>query len=390
MSAAGQRVVTPTARRVARRSLFWVGVALVALAVAVISLSVAGTSAGGPPLDPGDPGPGGGMAVAQVLREQGVTVTATSTLTDTVAAVDDPADTTLFLVDDGPYLDDEQLRRAVDLAAHVIVADPAFTALRAIAPELAQAGVVDGVLDADCDVPAVQRAGQVSASGTGYRIVDDRPGTLACLGSGDDVYSLVQRERDSGLLTVLGATGALSNELVASEGNAALALTLLGEHDELVWYTPTLADVPGEDTLGELTPAWVTPVLTLLVLTFVAAAVWRGRRFGPLVVENLPVTVKASETMIGRARLYERSSSRLRALDSLRIGAIQRLARLSGLPRVATVDEVVSTVAALTGAQVGDIRNLLIDADPVTDADLVALSDALITLERDATRAVHP
>lgn len=390
MSAVGQRVVTPTARRVARRSLFWVGVALVALAVAVISLSVAGTSAGGPPLDPADPGPGGGMAVAQVLRGQGVTVTATSTLTDTVAAVDDPGDTTLFLADDGPYLDDEQLRRAVDLADHVIVADPAFDALQAIAPELAQAGVVDGVLDADCAVPAVRRAGRVSASGTGYRIVDDTPGTLACLGSGDEVYSLVQLERGSGLLTVLGATGALSNELVVSEGNAALALSLLGEHDELVWYTPTLADVPGEATLGDLTPAWVTPVLTLLVLTFVAAAVWRGRRFGPLVVENLPVTVKASETMIGRARLYERSSSRLRALDSLRIGAIQRLALISGLPRVATVDEVVSTVAALTGAQVGDIRNLLIDADPVTDADLVALSDALITLERDVARAVHP
>ena len=143
-------------------------------------------------------------------------------------------------------------------------------------------------------------------------------------------------------------------------------------------------------TLGELTPPWVTPVLVLLVLTFVAAAVWRGRRFGPLVIENLPVTVRSSETMLGRARLYERSSARLRALDALRVGTIQRLATLCGQPRTASVDEIVSAVASVTRAQVGDIRNLLLDTVPATDADLVSLSDALLVLERDVAVAVRP
>ena len=66
--------------------------------------------------------------------------------------------------------------------------------------------------------------------------------------------------------------------------------------------------------------------MILLLLVFLAAAFWRGRRLGPLVVENLPVVVRASETMEGRARLYQKSSARLHALDALRIGAIQRLA----------------------------------------------------------------
>jgi hypothetical protein len=108
------------------------------------------------------------------------------------------------------------------------------------------------------------------------------------------------------------------------------------------------------------------------------------------VIENLPVTVRASETMLGRARLYEKSSSRLRALDSLRIGSVQRLAAACGLPRTATVDEVVAAVAAVTRAQPGDIRSLLIDAVPHTDRDLISYSDALLTLERDVARAIRP
>jgi hypothetical protein len=134
----------------------------------------------------------------------------------------------------------------------------------------------------------------------------------------------------------------------------------------------------------------VLAVVALLIATFVAAAVWRGRRFGALVIENLPVTVKASETMLGRARLYEKSSARLRALDALRIGAIQRLASACGLPRAAGVDEVVAAVASVTGAQVGDIRRLLVDDVPGSDAELVRLSDALLTLERDVATATRP
>jgi hypothetical protein len=206
------------------------------------------------------------------------------------------------------------------------------------------------------------------------------------------VFSLVQLNHDGVELTILGLTQALSNERVADSGNAALALNLLGAHPTLVWYIPTLSDVPdgGPETLGDLTPPWVTPVMLLLALTAVAGAVWRGRRFGPLVIENLPVTVRSSETMLGRARLYERSSSRLRALDALRMGAVRRLAVLCGQPRSAPVDEVVSAVAAVTGAQRHIILNLLVDTVPATDADLVALSDALLVLERDVAVAVRP
>lgn len=387
-----QTVLTPTSGRVLKRSLFWVGVAVFTLLIAVVSFAVAGSNSGGLPLDPSNPAPGGAMAVAEVLRQQGVDVVATSSLDDTREAIDDADSTTLLIYDDGLYLSDEQLQDAVGLAGTVILAIPSFSELDAVAPEVAQAGYTPDPIEADCDLPTVQNAGTVSGESSGYRVVGDSSGVVTCLGSGDAVFSLVQLPRDTGTLTILGATNALTNELVINDGNAAFALTLLGSTDTLVWYIPSLDDVPatGPETLGQLTPAWVSPALILIALTVIAAAIWQGRRFGPLVVENLPVTVRASETMLGRARLYEKSSSRLRALDALRIGSIQRLASLVGQPRTASVDDVVAAVASVTGAQVGDIRRLLIDAEPTTDRDLVSLSDALLVLERDVAHAVRP
>jgi len=387
-----QRVITPTAGRVLKRSLFWVGVAAFIGIVAVIVLGSAGSQADANYLDPTNAAPNGTRAMAEVLRQQGVDVAETSSLAETRRTITDPRSTTLFLYDGGQYLSREQLTEAASLADTVVIADAAFDELRVIAPELAQAGFVGDTLDADCNLTAVQKAGTVTTEDNGYRVVGDSSDVTACLGSGDGVYSLVQIDRGDTRLIVLGASSALTNEHVIDEGNAAFALNLLGENDTLVWYLPTAADLPATapQDLGSLTPIWVTPALALLVITFVAGAIWRGRRFGPLVVENLPVVVRASETMLGRARLYQRSAARLRALDALRIGSLQRLATLCGLPRTATVDDIVAAVASATGDQSAGIRRLLVDAAPTTDAELVVLSDELLELERDVATAVRP
>jgi hypothetical protein len=126
----------------------------------------------------------------------------------------------------------------------------------------------------------------------------------------------------------------------------------------------------------------------LLGIVALAAALWRGRRFGPLVVEDLPVTVRASETMEGRARLYQRSSARRRALDALRVGTVARLASALRLGRAASVEEVAWAVADRLRRDPQQVRQLLLDADPATDAELVRLSDELLVLERDLRAAL--
>ena len=254
------------------------------------------------------------------------------------------------------------------------------------------AGAVTGELAADCDLAAVERAGSVLGDGSGYRVIStvDTPEfehVESCLGSGDETYSLLQFEGEGRTITVLGASAALSNEHVAESGNAALALNLLGENATLVWYQPTIADAAGSTaTIADLTPAWLSAVLALLFLVVIAAGVWRGRRMGPLVVENLPVTVPSNETMDGRARLYQKASARLRALDALRVGTVARLATACGLARTASVAEVAAVTASITGKSLHEVRWLLLEAEPATDRDLIQLSDDLLVL--DAASAV--
>jgi hypothetical protein len=122
----------------------------------------------------------------------------------------------------------------------------------------------------------------------------------------------------------------------------------------------------------------------------VAAGIWRGRRFGPLVVEDLPVHVPAAETGEGRARLYARSSSRLRALDQLRMGSIRRMAELLRLPRTAPVDAVVAAAAAATGRPAASVHALLVDVLPAGDRELVGLARDLDDLERAVRAALRP
>lgn len=134
----------------------------------------------------------------------------------------------------------------------------------------------------------------------------------------------------------------------------------------------------------------MTPLAVLLVLVALGAMFWRSRRVGPLVVENLPVVVRSSETMRGRARLYERAGARLHALDALRIGTVSRLATACGLSRLASVDEVADAVAARTGRDRAEVAGILIHRIPQNDAELVRLSDELLQLETDTEAATRP
>ncbi len=387
---------TPTIRTATRRSLFWIIAAIFAIAVALATLALTGASqTAATPYSATEAGPTGSKALAQVLAQHGVAVTVTDSLVRTRSALlKSDGEATMMLVDPNDYLDADQVRSLAGLAKHVVLLTPTFAQLADLAPEIAQAGAVSEKkpLKAGCSFTPARNAGTVGGGGFAYRLIDTSLDATTCFGSGHSAYSLIDLDRAGRRITVVGTTAAFTNAHAAEFGNAALALNLLGDNAHLVWYLPTINDraIAGTPTIAQLTPPWVSPVIVLLIITGIAAAVWRGRRMGPIVVENLPVTVRASETMEGRARLYQKGSARLRAIDSLRIGAVARLASTCGLSRLATVDEVISAVASLTGSDEGAIRNLLLDDVPRTDRALVALSDSLLELERRTAESVRP
>jgi hypothetical protein len=382
---------TPTVRTVARRWAPWAIVTVIVLIAAVVALAASGESAG-TALSATNPAPAGSQAVARVVEQQGVTVTETSSLGETAEVVVDAASTTIAVYDPDAILTSDQLERLGGLASSIVLIDPGFAALDVLAPTISPAGEVTGELTADCDEPAVTRAGTLTGDGSGFRLTEPSANAVHCLASGDDVYSLVAVPAGAGTITALGTTSALQNEHIDELGNAAFALTLFGHTADLVWYLPGVDDLveSSPPTLAELTPEWVTPVVLLLVLSAIAAAFWRGRRFGRLVTEPLPVTVRASETMEGRARLYATASARLHAADSLRVGTIGRVGVECGLPRAATLDDVIAAASALIDTDPGDVSALLVDDIPTTDRELVELSDRLSAFEARVHAAVRP
>ncbi|MCI0158239.1 DUF4350 domain-containing protein [Leifsonia shinshuensis] len=389
--------LSPTVRRTARRAVPWIVLGVIALLVALSSLALgAGRSIGGDPLSATNPGPVGSKALAQVLGQRGVTVKTAASLSEVRDAAGD--DTTVLVYDPAGNLDHEGYDQLTSVASTIVVVEPDFAALQALAPSVHAAGAPGGVASAGCDLPAAQRAARIDPRATANTDGASAPGTFrasgatACFEGSGGRASLVGTSYQGRTVYLLGSAAVLMNDGIDRLGNAALGLNLLGEHRTLVWYLPGLVDraVTGPADLASLTPGWVTPVVILLTLVFVAAAVWRGRRFGPLVVEHLPVVVRAGETREGRARLYQRSSARLRAADALRIGTIGRLSTIVGLPRAATTAEVAEAVAALTGRDRAAVLLLLLEEHPRSDRELIDLSDRLAELERATSAAASP
>lgn len=405
LAGSSTEIITPTVRRSLRRSLYWAVaiVALLAFGLVMVALNGAGRVA--ERWGAGETAPPGSRALVEVLRDQGVDVIVTSTLERTRAELDGVAQgdggpgATLFVGDARGILGQEQWGEVLGFADHTVIAEPSSLALDGLGIDALVARELDGgdpeagspvgddagrvTLDAGCRVPAAQRAESISAAGQGYSTLDG----VTCFDAGQAGGGLVSLTVDGRQVTVLGAGTALQNDDITRAGNAALVLGLLGENETLVWYQPSPADLT-VPTIAELTPGWVNPVAWLALLVGLAAAFWRGRRLGPVVIENLPVVVKTTETMEGRARLYAREGSRLRALDALRVGTLRRLADGLALGRAAGVDDIIIAVAGITGRDQGALRALLVDTDPANDGQLVQLSDRLLELERQVARRV--
>ncbi|RFA15273.1 hypothetical protein B7R21_04425 [Subtercola boreus] len=394
---------TPTVRVFFRRWSFWLGAGVLLVIASLVLLLIRGVSGadGGSDMSTTSAAPTGAKAVAQVLGQQGVTVTTADSLDAAVRAVADArasgagGDPTVLIYDPNSFLPVDRTADLAALGGRIVLVEPDIFTLDALAPGVSVTGVVGSpsVADAGCALPVAERAGTISTSGSGYRLEGGSGSGGAgagCFPAGDGGFSLVEEQRGDSVVTVLGASGILTNEHILEAGNASVALGLLGGVDQLVWYLPSAADLSqtGPPSLGALTPGWVTPLVLLLVVVFLAAALWRGRRLGPVVVENLPVIVRGSETVTGRARLYARSNARTRALDALRIGTVTRLSGLLGLPRSATLPEVVDAVASVAELAAADVAGILVNRLPRTDAELLELSHQLSVIERRVQVAV--
>lgn len=373
-----------------------IALAVVLLLAGAVAIAVIRSQTKHGDLDPRSADPSGSRAVAELLADRGVTTRVVTTLDAAREAVG--PDTTLLVAVPDLLTHRQQTRLAKATASsggRTVLVAPGDWSVGRLAPGVTASPVtnLETALDPDCTLPEARRAGSAETGGIRYRT------------SADDADACYPSERHATLLrlpattgtgdtVLLGAPDILLNKRLDKQGNASLALQLLGSRPHLVWYLPSLADSSAADTgrksLFDLLPSgWLWGTLQLFVAA-VLAAFWRGRRFGPLVPERLPVVIRASETTEGRARLYRKADARNRASASLRSTARTRLAPLVGVPaaQAHTPEALLPALSArLPDSAEQDLHSLLFGAPPRDDAALIALTDRLDALEREVRRS---
>ncbi|MEU6402039.1 DUF4350 domain-containing protein [Streptomyces sp. NPDC046985] len=386
----------PTARQGWTRSR-GVLLALVLILAAAVALAALRSGDQHGRLDPRSADPQGSRAVAALLADRGVDTRVVTTLGQARAATGRD-DTTLLVAVPDLLTDDQQSRLRTATAAsggRTVLVAPGAPSVGRLAPGVTAdpAPGFDTVLAPDCALPDARRAGAAEL-GDGVRYSTTGRAADACYPS-DGLPTLLRipHTAQNGDTVVLGAPDVLFDDRLDQQGNASLALQLLGSRPHLVWYLPSLADDSAAADSGQrdffdlLPSAWLQATLQLF-LAAVLAALWRARRFGPLVYERLPVVIRASETAEGRARLYRKVNARDRAAAALRSTARTRLAPLVGVPaaQAHTPETLLPALSARLQRDGQALHDLLFGPPPGDDAALVSLADRLDALESEVRR----
>lgn len=366
--------------RPSRRGLALAALLLVSLAVLVWTSRDTRTGY----LDPTAVDPGGSRAVATLLGDLGVDVVDVRMTADVVA---NATGSTVLVAT--PALASQ------GMVADLLGAGPARVVLVEATPgmpafdRLAAGVTISEVSDDEprqpgCDLRAAARAGAATLPGLRYDARAWSPRTDTCYdGPASASVVLLGAGAERPEVVLLGSANPLTNGGLDEQGNAALALNLLGSRDSILWWRPTTAD-PAFDSeavpIEELVPPWVAPVVVQVLLACLLVAWWRGRRLGRLVVEPLPVVVRAGEATAGRARLLRANRARGEAASHLRAHARERVRVRLGLPIACPPERLVHAASARTGRSPGDVGHLLYGQDPAGDEQLVALGLELDSL----------
>ena len=331
-------------------------------------------------MDPDATGPDGAHALVSLLRDHGVDVIVANSVTDVEQAA---RPDTLLLAAETYYLrGDDLLSRLADVPGDRLVLEPTSRVRQALTPEIRIGGASMFTAEPKCDLREANRAGVVQLGATDtYEKAGDVEVT-SCYGG-----ALVRYQADGRTVTVVGSADFMTNGGLLSEGNAALAMNLAGDRPRLIWYAPQRVEGQGSGgaSLPDLMPDAVGWLVWQLCLVVVLVAIWQGRRLGPLVAEKLPVVVRASETVEGRARLYRSRRARGQAAEALRTATLQRLAPRLGLGANASPAAVTSAVAQRYAGDPNIVAHVLFGPPPSTDSDLLHLAHALDDIERQVT-----
>ena len=362
----------------------WLPVLITALVLATaIGLAVVGSAPVARPLDPTDASPDGARAVVALLRQQGIDVETASSVDELKSS---PDATVVISAPDvlGPGL----LTNLATNTSDLVLIAPGEDALSTLGIPAHESGIVTADhVHPHCHLPVATAAGTVTVDGPVYTAAGE---AQHCYPVAGNDYAVVVTTTSAGRkITVVGSRAVFANHTLGDDGNAALALGVLSGNPRVDWLlpiAPTQATGTERHGLFALLPGRLWWSLLEVLVALLLFALVRGRRLGPLVAEPLPVVVRATETVEGRARLLRGARARGAGAEALRAAARRRIATRLGLGAAPDRRALVDHVVVRTGRGTDEVTNLLYGSSPADDRALVALAAALDRLEEEMRR----
>ncbi|MCB2413590.1 DUF4350 domain-containing protein [Demequina sp. TTPB684] len=395
-----RRAEGPGVRRRVAGAKWFLGIALLVMLLAVIAYAQRADN-DYTPLSIKNYEPDGARALAEVAGDRGLDIRQIDELSD--AHIFDPDATTLVIAN-GQSLQAFQARTILDYPGDVVIIGDSQALFAELGEDLWVVESTERTLEAGCSHVDARAAGTVTTSGAVIAGTTDATARY-CFTASDNGGSTVvfTHGTGGGRVTLVADPAIVINDTIDNEGNAALALRLIGKHDKAVWYlgsyfdtttlTWTSADGPQGPAHRDDIPAstdFLPPgtgnAVFALVLAMFVVALWRARRFGPLVHEPLPVVIRSSESTRGRARLYRSAGASGRAAASLRASAATRIGARIGVPRSASKAALIAATARAAGRSAAEVEAILYGPAPQSESAMMDLVEQIDTLEREVHR----
>ncbi|MBB5870240.1 hypothetical protein F4553_003619 [Allocatelliglobosispora scoriae] len=385
-------------------------------------------------LSPSADDPTGADTLASRLRARGVTISRETRTSDALLKAT-RGDATLVITTPGlmhwRYLG---MLRLLPSSTRVVLVEPSELDLRNGRVPMELTGVAWSTVatapgGGGCPIAGTADAGPAAVTRSRYT----GPDVVTCYDQG-----LVQAFSGNTEVIAVGSADIFRNDRIAEHDNATLAVGLLATKSTVIWLdlheaepgplvdenAPSNGPVvppslrPGDDepeddrgdgqggkptpqsgpsreasggggeeppNIWDVFPPALWAILVGLLLMLLLLALWRARRLGRPVHEPLPVSVRGSETLLGRARLYQRAKATATSLETLRQVLRPRITEALGLPPLTDTDTLADAVVAriggdreLTAAALGDDR-------PSTEREMLKLARLLSSIS-DAVR----
>ena len=352
-------------------------------AVLIVALVISSPGSSAAHLDPSSVQPGGTKALVELLDASGGQVSVTSAPPGSSTAV------ALLLVDTTSEAMTAALEQWVRAGGVLVVADPrsSFVPPARRAPSVFGVGATT-VARGDCSIAALGGVDRV-APGDGSVRFDVPDGASGCLDQGSGAF-VVDQPLDRGHIVSVGGADAFTNELLGTDDNAVLAVSLLaprpGTAVSVLWG---MSATDSHRSLSSLISTGVRLGLWELVVAFVVYALWRGRRLGRPVAEGQPVQIGGSELVSAVGNLLQQSHDPDRAARLLRADLRRQLSERLGLGPGATPDVLAEVTAARTGVERDRVARAVTDLPVRTEADLLALAHDIDTIRTEVLHGTH-